>query len=65
MISYATLLGIIMAGKSDGFVLSPPYFSRTKIVPAIIKPADSAFWVFGGMGHDTLHFAFNLFNKNI
>ena len=60
-----TLLGIIMAGKSGGFGLSPPYFSRSIILPTIIKPADLAFWVSGGMGRDTLHVAFNMFNKHI
>ena len=52
-------------GGSRGFGISPPYFSRSIILPAIIKPADSALWVSGGMGHDTLHVAFNMFNKHI
>ena len=60
-----TLLGIIMAGKSGGFGLSPPHFSRRIIFPTIIKPAESAFWDSGGMGHDTLHVAFNMLNKHI
>ena len=40
-------------------------FSRSIIFPATIKPADSAFRVSGGMGHDTLHVTFNMFNKQI
>ena len=42
-----TLLGIIMAGKSGGFGLSPPYFSRSIIFPIIIKPVESGFWGHG------------------
>ena len=59
------LLGLLWRGKSGGFGLSPPYFSRSIIFPAIIKPTDSAFWVSGGMGHATLHVAFIMFNKHI
>ena len=40
-------------------------FSRSIIFPAIIKPADSAFGFLGDMGHDTLHVAFNMFNKHM
>ena len=54
-----------MEGKSGGFGLSPPYFSRSIVFRTIIKPADSAFLVFGGMGLDILHVAFNMFNKHI
>ena len=51
--------------KSGGFGLSPPYFSQSIIFLAIIKPADSAFWVSGGMGQETLRVAFDVFNKHI
>ena len=57
--------GLLWWWKSGGFGLSPPYFPRSKISPAIIEPADSAFWVSGSMGHDTLHVAFNMLNKYI
>ena len=57
--------GLLWWGKSGGFGLSPQYFTRSIIFPAIIKPADSAFWVSGGAGHDTFHVAFNMFNKHI
>ena len=52
-----------MAGKSGGFGLSPRYFSLSIISPAIIKL--SFFGFLGGMGHDPLHVAFNMFNKHI
>ena len=66
MISVATstLLGI-MAEKSGGVGLSLQYFSRSIIFSAIIEPADPVFRVSGGMDHDILHVAFNMFNKHI
>ena len=54
-----------MAGKKWRFWPKSAMFSRSIILLAIIKPADSAFWVSGGMGHDTLHVAFYKFNKHI
>ena len=62
---YIPYSGLLWRWKSGGFGLSPPYFSRSIIFPAIIKRADSAFWIYGGMGHDTLHVAFYMFNKHI
>ena len=41
-----------MVGKSGGFGLCPPF-------------SPCQFRVSGGMGHDTLHVAFNMFNKHI
>ena len=49
-----------MAGEKRRFWPKFAIFSRSKISPATIKPADSAFWVSGGMGHHTLHVAFNI-----
>ena len=56
---------LLWRGKSGDFGISPSYFSRLIIFLAIINPADSAFWVSGGMSHDTLHVAFNMSNKHI
>ena len=54
-----------MAGKKWWFWPKSAIFSQSIIFPVIIKPADSAFWVSGGIGHDTLYVAFNMSNKHI
>ena len=54
-----------MAGKKWRFWPKSAIFFPVKNFPAIIKPTDSAFWVFGGMGHETVHVAFSMFNKHI
>ena len=46
-----------MAGKKWRFWPKSAIFFPVNNFPAIIKTADSAFWVSGGMGHDTLHVA--------
>ena len=54
-----------MAGKKWRFWTNSAIFFPVNNFPAIIKPADSAFRVSGGMGQETLHVAFNIFNKHI
>ena len=57
--------GLLWRGKSGSFGLSPPYFSRSIILPAIIKPADSAFWVSGAYGSRHLARCFKLVQCSI
>ena len=54
-----------MAGKKWRFWPKPAIFFPVNNFPAIIKPADSAFWVTGGIVHETFHVAFSMVNKHI
>ena len=62
-----SLLGIIIAGKKWRFWPKSAIFFSVNNFPHHNnkKKPDSDFWALGVMGHDTLHVAFNMFNKHI
>ena len=60
-----TLLGIIMAGKKWRLWPKSAIFFPVNNFPRHNKnPLTQLFGFLGGMGHGTLHLAFNISNKN-